>query len=316
MAEQKDRLLGTPDKFTSNRVILDGTSYSGADIKAVIHIYGQKGRLLKITELQNRLQELQQFHTSLSIDLSAVENTALGLIPRISLAGFFLPNTVLTIENKQRLLKKLSDEIQINDLKIRSITEEATFLANNQPPFVTKTLAEIQTLSVSTYREKYPVRSLGTTYPKGFTRGPRTIAGSMVFTVFDKNVLYELLAADPSEFDADRLFSTAIIDQLPPFDITISFANELGQLSRMTIYGVEFVSEGQTMSIHDLFIENTAQYIARDIDPMTKDGDLRRRVLGESTKLGSDLLKETSAQEYKKLGNPFERFTKRSNPFK
>lgn len=261
----------------TNQVIVDGTSYSGADIKAVIHIYGPAA-------VDKRIQDLEERINTLNAD-----------------------NSSPTISDADRL---------VNLQVIRHLSDQIESLRNERPPFVTKTLAEIQTLSVSTYREKYPVRALSTTYPKGFTRGPRTIAGSMVFTVFDKNVLYELLAADATEFDADRLFTTAIIDQLPPFDITIAFANELGQTSRMTIYGVEFVSEGQTMSIHDLFIENTCQYVARDIDPMTKEGDRRRKVLTPGTKLASDLGRESAAKEYKELGDPFARFTKRNNPFK
>ena len=260
----------------TNQVIVDGTSYSGADIKAVIHIYGASAIDAKKIELEQRV------------------NIILGI------------NADNTTSEATR---------HINEIALIQLRQELDFLHSGKAQFVTKTLAELQTLSVSTYREKYPVRAISTTYPKGFTRGPRTIAGSMVFTVFDKNVLYELLSADPSEFDADHVFSTAIIDQLPPFDITISFANELGQLSRMTIYGVEFVSEGQTMSIHDLFIENTYQYVARDIDPMTKQGDNRRKVLTPGTKLASDLANETPAQEYKSSNDPFDRFKTRNNPF-
>jgi Skp family chaperone for outer membrane proteins len=86
----------------------------------------------------------------------------------------------------------------------------------------------------------------------------------------------------------------------------------------MTIYGVEFVSEGQTMSIHDLFIENQCQYVARDIDPMNKDGDSLRKKLTAGTKLASDLGRESEAQDYKDQNDPFAQFTKfknRNNPF-
>jgi hypothetical protein len=51
-------------------------------------------------------------------------------------------------------------------------------------------------------------------------------------------------------------------------DIVVTFANELGSTSKMTIYGIEFINEGQTMSIADIFTENVVQFVARDLDPM------------------------------------------------
>ena len=60
-------------------------------------------------------------------------------------------------------------------------------------------------------------------------------------------------------------------DEIPPFDISISFMNESGQSSKMTIYDVYVVSEGQTMSIEDMITENTMQFIAMDIEQMSAD---------------------------------------------
>jgi hypothetical protein len=36
----------------------------------------------------------------------------------------------------------------------------------------------------------------------------------------------------------------------------------------MGLYGVEFVQDGGTFSIEDIFTESVVQYVARDIDPM------------------------------------------------
>jgi len=274
MADQSVTPLQNSNPNFSGQVIFDGTSYSGADIKVVVHVYGDRAKELKIKELESRIESLNADNAT-----------------------------------------ETPEQIVINNQKIQALASEAQFIRDNGAQFVTKVLAEAQTLSVSTYREKYPVRAIGSVYPRGVTRGPRSIAGSIVFTVFDKNVLYEILQVDPSEFDSDKLLTSVIIDQLPPLDISIVFANELGQLSRMTIYGVDFISEGQTMSIHDLFIENQVQYIARDIDPMTKEGDLRKKVLTPGTRLASDLLRESSSQDYITENDPFRRFLIRNNPF-
>lgn len=134
-----------------------------------------------------------------------------------------------------------------------------------------KKLADLQTLTFSTHREKFPVRTLGRVGAKGYTRGPRTIGGTMIFTVFDKAVLAEMLVGDYiSEVGQDQIgaFGAVLIDQIPPFDITVLFANETGSISRLAIYGVELVNEGQTMSIEDLMTENVVNYVARHIQPM------------------------------------------------
>lgn len=144
---------------------------------------------------------------------------------------------------------------------------------NSKP--VTQVLTDIQTLSISTYREKQPVRNLGSIGPRAYTRGPRTVAGSMVFTLFNKDVLYDAMRMQPGDADLNDVaplndpLRYVLIDQIPPFDIVIMFSNEYGFNSRQILYGVEIASTGQVMSIEDLFTEKTVQYVAADLTPIT-----------------------------------------------
>lgn len=135
-----------------------------------------------------------------------------------------------------------------------------------------KTLGDIQTLTYSTHREKFPVRTLGRTGTKGYTRGPRTIGGTLIFTVFNKEVLSDMLVQnyqlDSADADNYGVWKAVLIDQIPPFDITVNFVNEYGSASRLVLYGVELVNEGQTMSIDDLITENVVNFVARHIQPM------------------------------------------------
>ena len=135
-----------------------------------------------------------------------------------------------------------------------------------------KILGDLQTLTISTHREKFPVRALGHVGPKGYTRGPRTIGGTLIFTVFDKTILSELLIQgnqlEDAPIDNIGVLGAVLIDQIPPFDITIMFANETGSMSKLVIFGVELVNEGQSMSIEDLITENVVTYVARHIMPM------------------------------------------------
>lgn len=144
---------------------------------------------------------------------------------------------------------------------------------------ITKTLGNLQTISYSIFREKFPVRALGHVGEKGRTRGGRTIAGSMVFTVFDRHVLLDFLRQNPGDRALNSIspsgladLSHVMVDQIPPFDVVIHFANEYGFASMLVIYGIEISAEGQVMSIEDLITENTLQYTATHMSLMAPDG--------------------------------------------
>ena len=53
-------------------------------------------------------------------------------------------------------------------------------------------MGDVQTLSYSIHRENTPVRFLGHAGPVGFVKGSRTIAGSIIFTVFNEYTFYRL----------------------------------------------------------------------------------------------------------------------------
>lgn len=126
-------------------------------------------------------------------------------------------------------------------------------------------LAELQTISYSMHRENTPVRTLGHVNPRGFIKGARTIAGSLIFTVFNEYAFYRI-----RDFrTALREYNIApVADMLPPFDVVLTFFNEYGLAAKMKIYGITIVDEGQTMSIDDLITEQTYTYMARGIQPL------------------------------------------------
>ena len=100
---------------------------------------------------------------------------------------------------------------------------------------------ELATISYSIYRPTVPVRALGFKGPKGFTKGVRLVAGTLVFRVFDRHIIYQIY----EEAFKNRL----LMDEMPPFHVTV-------------------VDEGQVMSIEDIYTEQTMRYLARDIVPM------------------------------------------------
>jgi hypothetical protein len=128
-------------------------------------------------------------------------------------------------------------------------------------------MAELQTISYSMHRENTPVRTLGHVNPRGFVKGSRTIAGSMIFTQFNEYAFYRLAKFRYLLADSKGSYSP-LADMLPPFDVVFTFFNEYGLAAKMKIFGVTLVDEGGTMSIDDLITEQTYTYMARGIQPL------------------------------------------------
>lgn len=128
-------------------------------------------------------------------------------------------------------------------------------------------LGSLQTISISTYQDKAPVRSIGNINAIDYLMGPRSIAGSLVFAVFDRHFAYDIFN-DLKEYTGK---TTLLTDEIPPLDMTINFQNEYGKRSKMILYGVKMVTEGQVMSINDLFTENTYQFVATGLENLTPE---------------------------------------------
>jgi len=149
------------------------------------------------------------------------------------------------------------------------------------PGIGTSIFGTLQTVSYSIHRDKFPARTLGRISPKGYSYGGRTIAGSLIFTVFDRHVLKytmegilkrkhgdfaNLSVEDKAKYS--ELYYSVLTDEIPPFDINIIMANEHGQAAKIDLLGIMITDEGQVMSVEDIMTENTMSFIARDIVPL------------------------------------------------
>lgn len=215
-----------------------GHSFSGSDIRVIVVIPGYSSAI----SAEETARLIEQINGSL-------ENGA--LTPRQA------------NEAPGSNYEEATSLIQAEDSLFRQITL-------GQTRFVE--IGNLNTVSVSTYREKRPVRALGFVYAKGYTRSTRTIAGSMVFTVLDKGALREvlLLLQNPDlDVDNSRLSNAVIADQIPPLNLIIIATNEYGQAAKLALYGVEFFNEGIVFSIDDIMTESTIEFTARHIEPFT-----------------------------------------------
>jgi len=257
-----------------------GSSYSGADIKLAVHT-----SLPVVTE---------RYRIELAEKFSAEER-------RLNEEWMHIAeyNEPLRSQEESRIMRERElNQMKKDDLERHKNQEFPAFLP----------LASAQSLSVQVFREKRLVRALGHVAPKGVVRGARTTAGTIIFTTFDEHALASLLHRPPTMFShEDGLGIRALIDQLPPMTITAIFANEYGSLSEMNIYGVEFIDDGQVLSIEDFFTENTCTFIARGYDVLLKRGrvDLVKSVVGASVgnsmapQSGSSLLGSSEYTSFK-----------------
>lgn len=131
-----------------------------------------------------------------------------------------------------------------------------------------KNAADIQTLTISSTTSVLPIRSLGTKRPSTFTKGARTFAGSLIFTVVDKDPFQELFAVDADASSASD--GSWHIDEMPPFDILISAANESGKSGMQLISGVTLSNYGTTYSVDDIYTEITYTYMAEHVSPFVQ----------------------------------------------
>jgi len=173
--------------------------------------------------------------------------------------------------------------------------------ASQQTSPIIGILGNIQTISYSTFREVNPVRSLGKVYPDSYTRGPRTIAGTIIWTVMDQYVLAQALKY--SSPDSIYSATSMLIDQIPPFNIIITMSNEYGDAASMGLYGIRIVNEGSTYSIDDMITEQTNTFVAADIDLLHKGAPFKNNSSMPAQKSGSSVLMNAIANPLDNSGS-------------
>ena len=134
---------------------------------------------------------------------------------------------------------------------------------------------ELQTLSVSSARSVHPVRRLGESHVTAYTRGARTIAGSMVCVSGDRDPFINVMSRSIREKNSDSPFFT---DEIPEFSILILATNEFGQVSHAGMSGVTLTNFGQTFSADDMYLENTYTYVARYYHPLLPDPNVLNKL--------------------------------------
>jgi len=129
--------------------------------------------------------------------------------------------------------------------------------------------------------------------------GKRGIAGSMVFVIFDRSALYQIIhdgehmyyrkegqymaiesaltetnawweqyatILDNGTVDTEEV-PAEYLDQVMPFDCTLVAQNEYGLAAWMAILGIEILNEGGGLSVDDITNEEQCTYVCRSKTP-------------------------------------------------
>jgi hypothetical protein len=158
-----------------------------------------------------------------------------------------------------------------------------------------KIWGELQTITVSSERPAGPVRSCGVAAVRGHVSGVRTIAGSMIFTVLDKDVFADVYQKYETESDARY---PMYVDQIPPFHVIVHASNEYGFHASSGIVGIRLTNFGTTYSIEDLMTEATYTYVARYVHPFVNPKEWRTGLAEAVSRIEGSQLRAASGMRY------------------
>lgn len=100
-----------------------------------------------------------------------------------------------------------------------------------------KVIGELQGISYTVQREKAPIYTMGSADPRSFSRGKRGIAGSVVFQVFDRSALLEVMRDVPyiaNKYDVGQGYAIAEID-IPTVEIASGLVGSVSGTSNISI---------------------------------------------------------------------------------
>ena len=272
------------------------TSYSGSDIEVIAFRDLSILNGFKLDNIRKEKQQIEAQSQRLSQDLvqarfkaDARANTNRRLASADVIDSIYIPTTEAQTASSDRFgkspnqLDRRSAQAAESSVEIKGIIEEQrqnqtriSELEKEEAKIKTdtglNTLGMVHTISYSSYREKFAVRTLGKVQAKGYTAGPRTVAGTMVFNVVQEHELMKLAGSiEESEASHPRAL---LLDQLDPFNLMLVFSNEYGSYSIMILFDVTIQSEGQSMSVEEIITKNTMNFYATDIVPLTPIGNM------------------------------------------
>lgn len=212
----------------------------------------EEARIFQLNQSPGFLESVGEFFTSKE-DLDGKAQNRAMLIDQSASLTDFLNTSGRELQNE--ILRK---EKEINELIAGKVTQFQ--------------LGSLHTISYSSFREKFAVRTLGRIQARGYSEGPRTISGTLVFNVLQQHELLKLGIMNNDNTKGSHP-DAVMLDQIKPFNLLLVFANEYGAYSSMHLFDVTLFTEGQVMSIDEAITRNTMNFYAIEMVPMHSVGN-------------------------------------------
>lgn len=149
------------------------------------------------------------------------------------------------------------------------------------PPIIR--LPGLTLLSWSSHTDKYAVTSLGKKRIKGITRGNRTCAGTLGFTVLGESAFNQAVRMYNAWADVSGQTDITEPDTLPPLDLSLVFINARQEVSRVLIRGLEILDKANNISVQDVQLSEVYSFLALSITNLTHEERPVERGLGGAT---------------------------------
>lgn len=135
-------------------------------------------------------------------------------------------------------------------------------------------LGAIETISISTHRDTAPVRVIGQDAPVAYRGGTRTVSGTMIFSKV-YNGAFEQMILENNLFAVGDIKGIQSPDRMPPFHIQLHVATEYSDAARVAhLRDITIMDSGQTVSIHDVYTEQSYSYVAREFIDFVENSEL------------------------------------------
>lgn len=131
---------------------------------------------------------------------------------------------------------------------------------------------DVQTMSVSDHSDRGIVRRLGRRNVSGYTNGPVTVAGTIIFTILNDSPILKYIQHN---YPQQKYFK---LNQLPPMDFGIKLQSEYDGYTGPSVYkanvlqsyvlGLLFSDSGTVYSIEDTKTEVVSSFTAYDYYPL------------------------------------------------
>jgi hypothetical protein len=261
--------MANPNK-SINRPLTHATTYSGSDIRVFIYrdlvAAKEKADAGTATAQDGTVQAQNSPQGSAGFNDEGKYSSTTGTTSK----GQFDPSTG-TFKNPNPTNREDQEFRDKGAIVANGGTSNGTgsggsyFKGNGLESIITE-LGSLHSINYSSFREKAAVRTLGRTHARSYTRGQRTIAGTMIFTVLQSHELMRF-----ANKDTEKAYT--MLDQIDPFNLLLLFGNEYGSLSALHLFNVDINTESQGMSIDSILLNNTMSFYAQDMLPMEDIGN-------------------------------------------